>query len=63
MFPAAHSPYMLCYTSHQPSGLWARSGHIGHSQWNAIVVMLFATSRVDGSPMQALTDMLHRVHS
>ena len=63
MFHAAHSQYMPYYTSHQPSGLWDRSGHIGHFQWNVIVVMLVATSGVDGSPTQALTNILHRVHS
>jgi hypothetical protein len=62
-FHAAHSRYMPCYTSHQPSGLWAQSGHIGRSRWNTIVVMSFATSGVDGSPMQASTNMLHRVRS
>ena len=57
MFRVAQSPSMPCYISHQPSGLWARSGPTGPFRWNATAVMSFATSGVDGSPIQASTDM------
>jgi hypothetical protein len=63
VFRVVHSPSMPCYILLQLSGLWVPSGHIGHSPWNAIVATLFATSGVDGFPMQASTDILHRVHS
>ena len=63
VFHAAHSLFMPCCILLQPSELWAQSGPIGHSQWNAIVAASFATSGVNGSPTQASTDMLHCMHS